>query len=244
MAELMSPHILLFMLATFAGALVAGVGGFAFGLVASALWLHVITPAQSAPLIAAFAIVIQGWAVWKLRRAIDPRQLLPLLAGAAVGIPLGTAALRWLPAAELRIFIGVFMIAFVIYSLARPKLRPIEGGPLSDGLVGIVSGVLGGSAGLGGIPTTIWTTQRGWPKDKQRAVFQPTALAIFVMTLVWFGGAGILTRDTVHLFLIGLPPLLLGTWLGLTLYGRLDDTTFRKVVLILLLISGVALVVA
>jgi uncharacterized membrane protein YfcA len=35
--------------------------------------------------------------------------------------------------------------------------------------------------------------------------------------------------------------LLAGTWLGMKLYGRLDEATFRKVVLILLLASGVAL---
>jgi len=50
----------LFFVATFLGAVVAGVAGFAFGLIASAIWLHIISPAQSAPLIAAFAILIQG----------------------------------------------------------------------------------------------------------------------------------------------------------------------------------------
>ena len=45
----------------------------------------------------------------------------------------------------------------------------------------------------------------------------------------------------MKLFLIGLPALALGTWLGFKLYGRLDDATFRKAVLVLLLISGVTL---
>jgi uncharacterized membrane protein YfcA len=43
------------------------------------------------------------------------------------------------------------------------------------------------------------------------------------------------------LFLIGLPALLLGTWAGLKLFGRLDEAGFRKVVLVLLLTSGVTL---
>jgi uncharacterized protein len=37
--------------------------------------------------------------------------------------------------------------------------------------------------------------------------------------------------------------LLAGTWLGLKLYGRLDEASFRKVVLLLLLLSGVALTI-
>ena len=41
---------------------------------------------------------------------------------------------------------------------------------------------------------------------------------------------------------IGLPALIIGTWLGWKLYGKLDEASFRRVVLALLLISGLALV--
>lgn len=43
------------------------------------------------------------------------------------------------------------------------------------------------------------------------------------------------------LLLTGLPVLLAGTWLGLKLYGRLDEAAFRKLVLFLLVLSGAAL---
>jgi len=48
---------------------------------------------------------------------------------------------------------------------------------------------------------------------------------------------------TIKLFLIGLPALFAATWLGLKLFGRLDEATFRKIVLGLLLASGVLLIV-
>src|SRR5258708_7305088 len=57
------------------------------------------------------------------------------------------------------------------------------------------------------------------------------------------GGGGAAPADTVKLFLLGLPMLLAGTWVGMKLYGRLDEAAFRRVVLILLLISGMFLVV-
>jgi hypothetical protein len=50
-------------------------------------------------------------------------------------------------------------------------------------------------------------------------------------------------RDTIGLFLIGLPALALGTWIGLKLFGKLDDAMFRRVVLALLLVSGVSLLI-
>jgi uncharacterized protein len=73
----------IFLLATFAGALVAGLAGFAFGLIAAAAWLHVISPTDTAALIVGFGLIVQGVAVWKLRRALDWRRLWPFLAGGA-----------------------------------------------------------------------------------------------------------------------------------------------------------------
>ncbi len=101
--------------------------------------------------------------------------------------------------------------------------------------------MLGGTIGLGGILPTGWCNLRNWPKDEQRAVFQPVAVAIFAVTVFWLGGTGSLSAVTMQLFLIGLPWVLVGTWARLRLYGRLDDARFRQAVLILLLVSGVVL---
>jgi hypothetical protein len=114
-------------------------------------------------------------------------------------------------------------------------------GRRADAVVGVFNGVLGGASGLAGILPTIWSGLRGWSRDEQRAVFQPTAVATFLMAIFAFGGVGIVTRDTMRLSLIGLPALLVGTGLGWFLYGKLDEVAFRRIVLALLLVSGVAL---
>jgi len=41
---------------------------------------------------------------------------------------------------------------------------------------------------------------------------------------------------------VGLPAILIGMWAGLKLYGKINDAGFRKVVLALLMISGISLV--
>src|SRR5262245_45364277 len=231
----------LFLIATFAAALVAGLAGFAFGLVAAAVWLHIITPVQTAALIVAFGLVVQGFAVWRLRHALDGRRLAPFLIGAAGGVPLGVAVLRFADPAYVRAGVGVLLVLYSLYGLARPALRPVAANTAADAGVGFLNGVLGGMTGLAGILVTIWCGLRGWTKDEQRTVFQPVGVAIFAMSALWLGFGGSIAGDTIRLFLFGLPVLLLGTWLGLTLYGRLDDAAFRKVVLVLLLVSGGAL---
>jgi uncharacterized protein len=143
--------LVLFFLATLIGAVVAGVAGFAFGLIASAIWLHIISPAQSAPLIAAFAILIQGATLWKLRHAIQWSRLVPFIVGGALGIPIGAATLSWASPTQMSVFIGAALIVFSVYSLARPNLPAVKGGPLADGVVGVLSGAFSGSAGLAGV---------------------------------------------------------------------------------------------
>jgi hypothetical protein len=137
----------------------------------------------------------------------------------------------------------LFLVLYSLYALFRPKMAPVTaGGTAADAGVGFLNGVLGGITGLAGILVTIWCGLRGWPKDRQRTIFQPVAVAIFAMSAAWLGIKGSVSADTIRLFLFGLPVLLAGTWLGVKLYGHLDETAFRRVVLVLLLVSGGVLI--
>ena len=237
-------QLLVFLAAAFAAALITGLVGFAFGIIAAGPWLHVLTPAQATTLVVAFGLVVQGWSVWTLRAAIRWPRLLPFLVGSAIGVPLGVALLRWLSADQLRVATGIFLIVYSLYGLARPTLPQFkQSGAMADATVGVAGGLLGGATGLAGIVVTIWSGLRGWTKDEQRAVFQPNGIATFVMIALWLGGAGMVATDTLWLFALGLPAVLAGTWAGLRLYGKLDESGFRKVVLVLLLVSGATLLI-
>jgi uncharacterized protein len=159
-------------------------------------------------------------------------------------VPVGVTVLTWANPAYVRAGVGVLLVLYSLYAFFRPALKPVTGGgAAADAGVGFLNGVLGGMTGLAGILVTIWSGLRGWPKDQQRTIFQPVAVAIFLMSALWLGAKGAVTADTVKLFAIGLPVLIAGTWLGLKLYGRLDEASFRKVVLVLLFVSGVVLII-
>jgi uncharacterized membrane protein YfcA len=243
MPEIGSLQIAVFLCGTLVAAFVLGLVGFAFGIVAAGIWLHALTPAETTSLIAAYALLVQSHATWKLRRALNVRRLIPFIAGSAVGIPAGILALKWAPAAEIRVAAGWVLLLFSLYNLLTPKLPQVKrAGSLLDGVVGGLSGALGGSTGLGGTLPAIWCGMRGWSKDEQRAVFQPTAVATFLMTALWLGSTGTITLGIVYLFALGLPVLVAGTWLGWKLYGKFDEAMFRKAVNILLILSGSVLV--
>jgi uncharacterized membrane protein YfcA len=184
----------IFLVATFAGALVAGLSGFAFGLVAASIWLYILTPLQTATLIIAFGLIVQGYSVWKLRRSLDWKRLWPFVAGAALGVPVGVSILTWANPAHVRAGVGAFLVLYSLSALLRPTIAPVKaGGAAVDAGVGFLNGVLGGITGLAGILVTIWCGLRGWPKDVQRTVFQPVAVAIFLMGALWIGVRGAIT---------------------------------------------------
>ena len=115
----------LFLVATFVAAVVTGLAGFAFGLVASAVWLHILTPLQTATLVVAFGLVVQGYSVWQLRNALNWQRLWPFLLGAAFGVPIGVAILGHADPAYVRKGIGVVLVLYSLYALARPTINPI-----------------------------------------------------------------------------------------------------------------------
>ncbi len=188
MADLQILNLILFAAATFAAALVAGVAGFAFGIVAAAVWLYFLSPAETTALIVAFGLIVQGVAVWKLRKSLEPMRLLPFLLGGAIGVPIGVELLQWTSPASLRIGIGVGLVLYSLYSLIRPRLAPVTaGGKTADGAIGVLNGLVGGATGLAGIVATVWCTLRGWPRDEQRTVFQPVSVSVFLMTVKLYG---------------------------------------------------------
>jgi uncharacterized membrane protein YfcA len=160
-----------------------------------------------------------------------------------VGVPVGVALLTSVSPAAVRIGVGVLLVAYASYNLLKPKIKPFDSGPVTDIGVGVLNGMLGGLTGLGGVVITIWTQMRDWPKDVQRTVFQPVIMATMSITAVTYAINGAFTLETIKLFFIGLPALAGGLWLGIKLYGRLDDAAFRKVILWLLLVSGVTLLI-
>jgi uncharacterized protein len=230
-----------FLFGTFLGGLTSGLAGFAMGLVVSGVWLHVMAPLQTATLIVGFGLVTQGYALWKLRGALDCWAIAPFILGGAFGVPVGTMMLTVIDPGIVRSGIGGLLIAYSVWGLAQRRFKPIPNDVPRELAIGGLNGLLGGITGLTGIIATIWCQLIGLPKDKQRAIFQPVNLVTIVMSAIALSFAGAVTPQVTKLYLLGLPTLLAGLWCGFKLYGKLDDIAFRKVVLLLLLVSGGAL---
>ena len=60
----------LFLISTLLGGVTTGLAGFAMGLVVSGVWLHIMTPAQTAALIVGYGLIVQTYSIWKMRHTL------------------------------------------------------------------------------------------------------------------------------------------------------------------------------
>jgi len=230
--------------AAFLGAFASGLAGFAFGLVAYGLWLHVLSPQIAGPLVIVASLISQCLSLLHVRRAFRLDLLWPFLVGGIIGTPIGVWLLAYIDPVVLRRATGVFLVAYSGFFLLRPPVKPVHaGGRIADGGIGFASGVMNGLAGLSGPLTTAWCSLRGWNRDASRAVYQPFIVAVQVAALPALLGAGLLNRDLGYYTLICVPAMLLGVWLGVRLYVRINEVQFRRLMLWLLLASGASLLV-
>lgn len=231
------------------GALVAGFttgfAGFGTGLVAAGLWFHALPAAMVPPLVALASVAAQGIGLITVRKAFNWRRAAPYLAGGAMGVPLGVAALAAASPFLLRSAIGAFLIAYAAYQLLLRRTRGIGawGGKTADGAVGVGGGFLGGFAGLSGPLPLIWLQLRGGSTDSQRATYQPFNLVVLTLASIGMAISGQITSEVLWIALVCLPATLIGAWLGARIYVGVSAEVFQRVVLGLLLISGLILIV-
>lgn len=223
------------------GGIAAGASGFAFGLAASSIWLHRIDPLHSTILITGCGVLLHSTTIWPQRYNVRLGKLWPFVLGGLIGIPIGVHLLAHTSAGVLKPTLGAFLVLFGAYALIAPRPATTQaGGRTVDAAIGFVGGILGGLGGYSGVLPTIWTQVRGWPKEIARGVYQPYLIIVQAITLVGIIWATFDRRGLILLVAV-LPPLLIGTWIGWQLYGRLDERRFRQALALLLIASGATL---
>ena len=108
------------------GGIAAGAAGFAFGIAASAIWLHALEPLHATFLIVAGGFAIQAGTIWPLRHSLDLRRLWPALLAVVAGAPVGVWLLVRSDVHTLKIVLGGFLTIYGIYALLAPRLPQIR----------------------------------------------------------------------------------------------------------------------
>jgi uncharacterized protein len=227
-------------LGVFAGALVSGFTGFAFSAVAGAVLLHVLPPSEAVPLMMVCSVLVQSISLVSLRRQIQWRASVVFIAGGLLGLPPALYLLLHADPTVIRVGFGCLLAAYAAYMLLRPAMRHFKQpqGPGYDAAIGFGGGLIGGLTAMPGAALTVWCDLRGLAKERQRGLLQPYIAALQIAALAYLAARGELPEALIKEVLFSLGPLAVGTLLGLALFGRVSDLLFRRVLLSVLLVSG------
>jgi uncharacterized membrane protein YfcA len=236
-------QIIIVLAGALAGGLVNGLTGFGTALTAVGLWLYALPPTAVSSLAIICSVVAQLQTLPMIWPTIRWQRVLPLLVPGLFGVPLGAFLLPHIEPRFFQIGIGLFLVVYSAYVLARQReIKIAWGGRAADGVVGFGGGVLGGLTGLSGVLPVVWTDIRGWSKEQRRGIVQAFNISILSLAIASHAVSGLLTRQVLWASALALPGTIAGAWIGAFIYRRLADRSYQRVVMLLLLGFGFTLV--
>jgi uncharacterized protein len=225
------------------GGFVNGLTGFGTALTALPPWLLAVEPVVAAQLASSCSVAGHVTTLGLIRHAIDWRRSAPMLLAGLAGVPIGTWILPWLSMPTFRLAVGSVILAYCsVLLFAAGRVRIAAGGRRTVVVIGFISGILGGIAGLSGALPTMWAALKGWPKEERRVFLQIFNLTILAAMMIVSFAQGLVSRRFLEAMIIALPGTLIGAQIGSFAYRRLDDRGYDRIVLFLLLLSGLGLV--
>lgn len=237
-------EIILLLTGAFLAGIVTGLTGFGTALTAMAFWLYAVSPVLAVPLVALCSLASHSFTVRKIWPQMDFRSARPFVLGALAGIPGGVWLLTKISPDVFKLAIGAVLIVYPAFMLAAKNPPSVAGASRPvDVVIGVISGFCGGFAGLSGILLVLWSQLCRWSKQKARSILQLINMTILAIAVVVYAVRGLVTSELLMLAVICAPATLCGSWIGLRLYERIDQESFTRVVLGLLIASGLGLTV-
>ncbi len=148
---------------------------------------------------------------------------------------------RVLPAQVMLLIIGAPITLFAVTQLLGKHLVLHEASRRVEIGIGAFAGFIGGFSGIWGPPTVAYLTALGTEKKEQMriqgVIYGLGAVVLFFAHI----GSGVMRSETLPFSVLMIVPALMGMWIGGRLQDRIDQKTFRRATLFVLLIAGLNL---
>jgi uncharacterized membrane protein YfcA len=223
-----------------AASFVQGLAGFGIGLVSLAFLPFLMEPATAVVLMTVYAAVFTIVIFIPLRRDFTLRGMTELVIGTIVATPAGVWLLAGLPPDVLKRLIGLVLLAIVALEWLGLYPARLRGRGWGFG-AGLAAGLIGGAVGTPGPPVILYAAAQDWSPRTVKANIQAFLIVNQALILIGYWWAGLLGREVWRLTALYAAPAVLGLAAGMLLFTRLDRVRFRRVVFVVLFVSGLVL---
>lgn len=216
--------------------------GFGDALVAMPLLAIFVGLKLATPIVGLCAVSYSILILAREWRTVNFKNVLVLVLTSALGLPLGIYLLKGNYESTLKIILGILIILFSLFNIYKPKLIQIKSNKAAF-IFGILSGILGGAYNTNGPPIVIYGVLRKWDPKTLRATLQayflPSGLLIAISHFI----GGLWTKEVLINFLVLIPVLLIGVFLGNIAHKRIKQEHFNILIYYFLILIGMFLVI-
>ena len=234
--------MLLWIIAAFAAFFVKGLCGFANTLVFTSIMGFGAANVAISPVELMIGYPANFILTWKNRKKLDPNVFIPLAVLVLAGCIPGALLLKNVNAAYIKVVFGVVIILLGAEMFLREqgRLKFKESRPVLV-IIGFLSGILCGLFGVGALLAAYVgrVTESG---DEFKANISAVFIAENTFRLILYSVMGIITLDGLKQALVLMPFVIGGLLLGMRSSKVLEEKTVKRLVIVLLIVSGAALI--
>jgi uncharacterized membrane protein YfcA len=223
----------------FVAALARGFSGFGSALIFVPIGSAMLGPHIAVPLLLIVDGVMTLPMVPAATRHCHWRDVLLMVLGGSLGVPLGTAILTHADPVAMRWAISVLILVLLVVLASGWRYRARPAPPVTTA-VGLGAGILSGAAQVGGPPVVVYWLGGSIAAATVRANLIVYFVLSTVLTVAAYLVGGLLSSEVLGAALVAAPVYGLGLWLGSRLFGLASDTVFRRACYSLIALSALA----
>lgn len=179
---------------------------------------------------------------WKNRKKLNPSVFIPLAALVLCGSIPGAILLKNLNVQYLKIVCGIVIVLIGIEMMFREfKSSKVKESKILLGIIGLLSGILCGLFGIGAL-LAAYVGRVTKTTDEFKANISAVFIVENTFRIILYSVIGVITLESIKNAALLMPVMLIGLFLGIKSGQILDDKLVKKIVIVLLIISGIVLV--
>lgn len=188
------------------------------------------------------SILLNAFIVYKSRDSIHPKRLLPICFWVVLGIVPGTLLLKYSSSWTLKVALGVLIILLGLEMLTRKDEATARPNAVFMAVMSFSSGVTAALFGIN-LLFLVYLERTTTDRDEFRGSVCLVFLVESVFRLISYLANGIITPFSLQISAISIPAALLGTWLGMQIDKKIDDSLIKKLIVYVFIIGGISTVI-
>ena len=138
---------------------------------------------------------------------------------------------------------ALLVITAIYFMLCDGKVKMIIRSRISQAVVGALSGVMGGMFAMPGPPVVLYCISAINDKREYIATLQAFSVVFNIFYTLFRANVGFFTENTTLYWSVGLVGLVAGAWLGSRCFEYISSTMLKRIVYIMMMISGIAAII-